>query len=124
MTPEQQQWMMVMKAESSSSPDRGTREPKWKPRRAAFRLITSQSFEFGVMGVIALNVLGMSLKYNRIEDNASYFFYYHHAMELFTYFYYAEALLKIFAMGFEYFRDGWCQFDFFLVCMAFLDQVR
>ena len=40
-----------------------------------------------------------------------------------SYFYYAECLLKIFALCCEYFRDGWCQFDFFLVCSALLDQV-
>ena len=122
MTPEQQQWVMAMKA-TNSNPNRGARQPTWGPRRAAFRLITSQPFEFGVMGVIALNVFGMSLKYYRMEEDVTYYFYYHHAMEIFTYFYYAEALLKIFALCCEYFRDGWCQFDFFLVCIALLDQV-
>lgn len=83
MTQEQQQWVMAMKA-TKSNPNRGAREPTWGPRRAAFRFINSKPFEFGVMGVIALNVFGMALKYHRMEDDGDYFFYYHHAMELFT----------------------------------------
>ena len=31
-------------------------------------------------------------------------------------------MLKIFGLGKFYFNDGWCRFDFFLVCTSFLDQ--
>jgi hypothetical protein len=74
------------------------------------------------MGVIGLNVLGMSLEYYRMEEDEKWYALYRNGMQLFTYFYYAEFLLKLFAMGGHYFRDMWCQFDFFLVCMSAMDQ--
>ena len=36
--------------------------------------------------------------------------------------YYAEAALKITALGGGYFADSWCRFDFFLVCTSLVDQ--
>ena len=121
MTPEQQQWVSAMKS-SSTSPSKGARAPQWGPRKAAFWLIKTNSFDIFTMSVISLNIFGMALEYYRIEDDEPYYTYYHTFMMGFTYFYYCEFVLKFFALGFNYFADSWCQFDFFLVCMAVLDQ--
>lgn len=122
MTQEQQQWIMAMKA-SNSKPSRGAREPQWGPRRFVYRLVQSQPFEFVVMGVVGLNVLGMALEYHHIEENEVLYMIYVPAMALFSYVYYSEALLKMFGLGpTNYIMDPWHRFDFFLVCMSVLDQ--
>jgi hypothetical protein len=43
-------------------------------------------------------------------------------MMCFTYFYYCECIIKIFGLRKYYFLDGWCRFDFFLVCTSIADQ--
>ena len=75
-------------------------------RRVAFRLVQSNAFEYFVMGVIALNVLAMAYDHHGIEDEPTYDSYVQ-LIKWFTYFYYCECLLKIFAMGSHYFQDGW-----------------
>ena len=48
---------------------------------------------------------------------------YNQVMLAFSYIYYVECVLKLSALGLDgYFGDGWCRFDFFLVCMSLLDQ--
>jgi len=121
MTPEQQQWVNAMKSANTNA-SRGAREPSWWPRKKAFRLITSQPFEFGVMGVIGLNVFGMALEYDRMDEDTAIYTVYRDYMLCFTYFYYAEFALKFFAMGCQYFQDAWCRFDFLLVCISAMDQ--
>ena len=103
MTPEQQQWVMTMKS-ANSNPDKGAREPSWGPRKAAFRLIMSKPFEFGVMGVIAVNIAGMAMDYHHIELDVEYYARYKSFMLFFSYFYYCECILKVFAMGCRYFQ--------------------
>ena len=94
---------------ANSSPSRGAREPEGLLRKLAFKLVMSRPFEFFVMGVIVLNVIGMALDYHRIEEDEVYYHHYTVAMLGFTYFYYAEFLLKWFAMGNRYFGDSWCR---------------
>ena len=124
MTPEQQQWADALKQTYQNQAVKTPKPPTWRPRRRAFRLVQSQPFEYGVMTVIVLNVLGMSLDHygNNPEDEPEFNFYYRNGMLFFTYFYYCEALLKIFALGTNYFADGWCRFDLFLVVVSLMDQ--
>ena len=98
------------------------REPQNAPQRAAFQLVQSRGFDFFVITVIILNVFGMALDYHGIEEDEAYYAYYTKGMLFFTYFYYCECALKILGLGTYYFNDGWCRFDFFLVCVSLLDQ--
>jgi len=120
MTPEQQQWVATMK-DSMTTKAEPKREPGWAPRKAAFRLVHSRPFDFTVIGVIIANVLAMSVDYHRIDESPAHV-YYTQGMMFFTYFYYGEFLIKIFALDCTYFADGWCRFDFFLVIVSIGDQ--
>ena len=58
-----------------------------------------------------------------IEQDAVNFGYYTQAMQTFGNIYYAECVLKLTGLGpSNYFGDGWCRFDFFLVSTSLLDQ--
>ena len=122
MTPEQQQWADSLKAtvaaQATISPKRPSPD---EPRRLmVFHLVTSESFNFLVIGVIIINVLAMAFEFEKMPDG--YEQAYDNFMMFFTYFYYCECALKIYGLGSFYFQDGWCRFDFFLVCTGFADQ--
>jgi hypothetical protein len=40
---------------------------------------------------------------------------------VFTSFFAIEAILKLLAFGFSYFKNNWNRFDFFVVCASFVD---
>ena len=122
MTPEQQQWMLAMKQGSGSKAVRIPRAPSNKFRALLFKLVMAQPFDMGIMGVIVANVALMASDFWQIERSASFMTVYTKGMVVFSYIYYCEAVLKITALGLNYFRDNWCRFDFFLVCTTLLDQ--
>ena len=105
-------------------------EPAGEGARAAHVAAAAQglparavaAFEYVVMTVIVLNVLGMALDHYGTPRTSPSSTSTTHGMLFFTYFYYCEALLKIFALGTNYFADGWCRFDFFLVVVSLMDQ--
>ena len=71
----------------------------------------------------SINVFSMALDYHRIDKDEPFNTYYGNFMMFFTYFYYCECVLKLTGLGpANYFGDGWCRFDFFLVVTGFLDQ--
>ena len=122
MTPEQQQWVAALKETVSNSANVAPREPQNAPQRAAFQLVQSRGFDFTVIGVILLNVFAMAMDYHRIDEDEPWNSYYKNLMMCFTYFYYCECVVKIFGLRKYYFQDGWCRFDFFLVCTSIADQ--
>ena len=122
MTPEQQQWADAIKAMANNSAQKAPKPPRGGPRLAAFNLVQSNGFNMLVMTVIGFNVLGMALDYYQMEQDPLIHWLYTRGMMFFTYFYYAECLLKLFALCCDYFADPWCQFDFFLVCVSLADQ--
>ncbi|KOO32786.1 sodium channel protein type 9 subunit alpha [Chrysochromulina tobinii] len=125
MTPEQTQWVNTIKGSSSEYANKAARKPRCDCcglRNRAFELVNSRAFEFFVMGVILTNTFGMTLDFWRVEEHPKYDEYYDGTMMCFTYFYYAEFLIKFFALGCHYFADGWCRFDFFLVSISAVDQ--
>ena len=123
MTPEQQQWADAMKNSLTGGAMRTPREPQNPVRRACFRLVRSEPFDYLVMGVIVLNVFGMACEYEGLHEDADYGWKYEAGMLFFSYFYYCECVLKLTGLGpANYFGDGWCRFDFFLVCVSLMDQ--
>ena len=122
MTPEQQQWVAALRETVNNKASVSPKAPVWGPRKLAFDLVQSRGFDFFVITVIILNVFGMAFDYHRIEENEAYAKMYTQGMMFFSYFYYAECTLKLFGLGKFYFADGWCRFDFFLVCTSLADQ--
>ena len=123
MTSEQQQWVHTLKQMGNLRAARTARMPTHPLRRWLFALVTSRPFDVLILGVVGANVLLMACDYWRIEEDAQVKAWYDGAMLTFSYIYYAEAALKASGLGLHnYFRDSWCRFDFFLVCVLFLDQ--
>ena len=113
MTPEQQQWADALKQTYQNTAVRTPKPPRWRPRLKVFRLITSKGFEYTVMTIIVLNVFGMALDHwgNNPIDEPEFHFFYKNGMLFFTYFYYLECVLKLFALGCDT-ADGWCRLTF------------
>ena len=124
MTMEQQQWVATVKAMLHKLPSRAVRVPEGKFRRAVFRLVTTTTFDGIISAVIMANVTVMALDYWQIERDEARYTLYEEAVDFFTWVFYAECAMKIFAMGAApYFGDNWCRFDFFLVFSAAVDDV-
>ena len=121
MTAGQQQWVQAMSGAMRSKAMRTIKKPTAWVRRL-FALVNSQPFEVFIMGVIICNVFTMAIDYYGMEADTAFYRKYNLAMTAFNYIYYVEATLKITAFGLGYFRDAWCQFDFFLVSTSLLDQ--
>lgn len=81
------------------------------------RVVMSELFELLVLGVVLLNVFVMGIQYfNAPED---YLRALEAVMDACTYFYVAEALLKMFGLGLDnYFYSAWNCFDCFLVVVT------
>ena len=124
MTPEQQQWASTIYAMARSLPKKVLRPPADSPlRQAAHRLVNARGFDALITCVIASNVGVMACNFWGIEEQPTRLLAYSRAMDAFSYIYYLECLLKVSGLGVDgYFRDGWCRFDFFLVCAALVDQ--
>ena len=122
MTPEQQQWVAALKETVSNNASVAPREPTNPAQKWAFGVVQSRTFDFTVISVILLNVFCMALDYHRIDEDEPWNTYYNNLMMFFSYFYYCECALKIFGLRKYYFIDGWCRFDFFLVCTSLADQ--
>jgi len=123
MTTEQQQWVDTMRAAAKQKPARGVRPPSDCARRVLFDLVTSSTFDGLVMSVIVANVALMACDYWGMDRQPRVLDAFNGALRTFGHIYYAEAVLKLLALGpGGYFRDGWCRFDFFLVCASAFDE--
>ena len=123
MTKEQQQWVEAMRAMAKQAPSRGIKPPSFGPCKWLYAVVTSQAFDGVITTVIIGNVLLMACNYWGIEQDASVHAAYEQAMRGFIFIYYGECALKVLALGLRgYFGDGWCRFDFFLVCTALVDD--
>ena len=109
-------------AESPPASPRGARRKlrrgARRARRFLFRVSHSASFEAGVMGVIVLNAGAMACEhYGQTQawtDALSGISYACTAVFI------AEAAIKLFAMGRNYFASRWNAFDFFCVATSVL----
>ena len=120
MTTGQAEWVATQRSIIAQRPLKAANAPAQEWRMGAFNLVTGTYFDLFIMGVIIANVLLMaSAHWNPSEGFATA---YSRSMAVFSYIYYCEAVLKITALGLNYFRDNWCRFDFFLVCTTLMDQ--
>jgi len=123
MTPSQQQWARAVRAAASSTAHCVIPKPKHPLRVTLFTIVTSRQVEGLIMCVIMANIGVMACDRWKFEEDQWAYNLYTNANFAFDYFYYAEAVLKMTAFGFDYFRDSWCQFDFTLVCLTLLHQL-
>eukprot|EP01063_Lacrimia_lanifica_P011536 TRINITY_DN18296_c0_g1_i1.p1 TRINITY_DN18296_c0_g1~~TRINITY_DN18296_c0_g1_i1.p1 ORF type:complete len:2174 (+),score=374.20 TRINITY_DN18296_c0_g1_i1:174-6695(+) len=78
-------------------------------------------FDAAVGLCIAANILVMGLEYHGMSDD--YALALHVTDYIFTFLFLAEAIVKITALGFNYFRIGWNQFDFLLVVSSIVEII-
>ena len=123
MTKEQQQWVNTMKAVVANRPIKVARIPSEPIRKFLYEIVTSDRFEMCVMTII-IGIIGvMSCDFWQIEKRPQPYFYFNKGLEYSAYFFYFECIIKILGLGVDgYFSDGWCRFDFALVCTTLLDQ--
>ena len=107
----------TMKGMSGLGPAKVVRPPKNPLRHTLYRLVNSTAFDSLISAVIIANIGAMTTDYWGIEQNEVDMRNYAKLTNAFATIYYAEAAIKLTALGCGgYFSNGWCQFDFFLVC--------
>uniref|UniRef100_A0A8C5V5Y2 Cation channel sperm-associated protein 1 n=1 Tax=Microcebus murinus TaxID=30608 RepID=A0A8C5V5Y2_MICMU len=89
-------------------------------RKMIWDLTHSLVFEFFIFFIICLNTIMLVVQtFAQVEIRGEWYFTVLDA--IFFSIYLLEALLKIIALGFSYFRDVWNNLDFFIVIVAMLD---
>ena len=95
---------------------------QWKPQAIVFGIVTNKKFDIVIMLFIGLNMLTMTLdRYGQSEmwsfalDNLNMGF-----IVIFT----SESILKIFALRQYYFKEPWNVFDFVVVILSILGELR
>lgn len=124
MTKEQQQWVETMQAMANQTPERGPRPAiDTAFGRFLYKVVTSYGFDAFIIFIIVSNVGLMASSYWQIELDTEVNELHLMLMRLFMYIYYVECVLKLAALGANYyFSDMWCRFDFFLIVVSLLDQ--
>jgi uncharacterized protein YjbI with pentapeptide repeats len=123
MTQEQQQWVDTMRAAAKLKPSSGARPPAGGVHRKIFDMVQSPPWEAGITIVILANVSLMACDYWDMDTQPEVLAAFNATLRGFGYIYYAEACIKLLALGpAGYFGDGWCRFDFFLVCASLIEE--
>lgn len=93
--------------------------PAQRWRLKVWKLVTSPTFEAGIIVIIVLNMVQMAMTYEGSSHTIDQF------MDItnliFTACFIVEAILKLFAFGWAYFGTSWNKFDFFVVVASILD---
>jgi len=109
---------MIIKAECphdiSNMPD-----PKNAFRRRIWKLVRSNPFDYVIMGTIILNVAQMAVGFEGQPASVDTFLQI--TNYIFTAVFIGEAILKLIAYGFSYFKTMWNKFDFFIVVTSIID---
>ena len=94
-------------------PKRINTEPKNKFRSFMFKISENKYFDYGILICISLNALLMCVNHVGIDPELV------RVMSLinrvFTSIFFAEMVIRLFAYGRNYFKDGWYVFDFTIV---------
>eukprot|EP00198_Chlamydomonas_reinhardtii_P012109 XP_001701446.1 voltage-gated Ca2+ channel, alpha subunit [Chlamydomonas reinhardtii] len=117
LTQQQQAWVSMQKVLAGVHMQHQPPPPRQKLRAAVHRVVTHSVFEGFIMAVIVVNVLFMAMVHADMslqwQDVMSY------TNLIFTVIFGLEALLKIVAFGpWNYLRDSWNAFDFFVVIIS------
>mmetsp|Transcript_19833 Transcript_19833/g.54746 ORF Transcript_19833/g.54746 Transcript_19833/m.54746 type:complete len:1775 (-) Transcript_19833:180-5504(-) len=118
LTDRQRQWIAVQRMLLKARPRRLILPGGSRCRQLALQLIGMREFEVAILGVIIANVVVMCTSYHgasvgvqRIQNNSNLVF-----LAIFM----AEATLKMYALRWLYFRDGWNTFDCTIVSGSLL----
>ncbi|XP_044513335.1 sodium channel protein type 10 subunit alpha-like [Gracilinanus agilis] len=121
MTEEQKKYYNAMKKLGSKKPQKPIPRPLNKYQGFVFDIVTQQAFDIAIMVLICLNMItmmvetdGQSEQKTKILNRINHFF-----VAVFT----AECVLKMFALRYYYFINGWNIFDFIVVILSIVSLV-
>jgi len=81
-----------------------------KFQRFFFKFVTNQKFEIAIMCIIAVNMIGMGAEYHGQPQSMNNALEY--INQLFIAIFTLEAILKLMALRWYYFKEPWNVFDF------------
>ena len=125
MTEQQKEWVETRKLVQASKPLREDSPPSGNIvsfiRGWAFKIVTHRFFELLILSLICANVLLMMfIVYLPPWRDPSYDL--SGAATLFSWIFFAEAMLKLFGLGpRRYFENSWNWFDFFVTAITMVD---
>jgi hypothetical protein len=120
MTKKEFEWVDIMKMIVNAKPElETTNVPKGKSFRFLHSIVTNKYFEFFIMGCIILNMVVMGITFE--GETATYTLALTYINFLFTGVFVIEAVLKLCAFGFTYFKSSWNIFDFIVVIGSIFD---
>eukprot|EP01065_Artemidia_motanka_P041499 TRINITY_DN5396_c0_g1_i1.p1 TRINITY_DN5396_c0_g1~~TRINITY_DN5396_c0_g1_i1.p1 ORF type:complete len:2034 (+),score=947.39 TRINITY_DN5396_c0_g1_i1:82-6183(+) len=112
-------YFYMMKLLLLMSPSYDMQPRKSRSALICHRVTSHKIFEHIIEVAIVLNIIVMTIQYHGMSDGLS------KATNVcdycFTFLFLVEALLKLWALGFAYFRDVWNRFDFFLVVSSLVE---
>jgi hypothetical protein len=92
------------------------------PKRLYYwKLVTSQPFDIGILGIIVLNIVQMGIMFE--NEPPVYTYLLDLSNYVFTLIFTAEAYFKLRAFSYRYFETTWNKFDFFIVITSLMDIV-
>ena len=121
LTSDQQHWIDITKKIPSESSNYGTNKwPSHPIRRFVYKIVSSNNFDFSILGIIFLNVIVMAIEYE--GASLEYLQTLEHFNLAFTSIFILESSLKIFAFGLKAFWfSPWNRFDSFVVAVSIFD---
>ena len=124
LTERQQKWLLVMQIVTLKRGARIPVPPDNPIRKKVFYFVTSYYFEMFIIGMIVCSVIAMGTNMYVVTMTPVH----KQALEVLNYIFcvvfVCECILKLFGLGVRrYFRDGWNDFDFVLVCFSIVDLV-
>ncbi|XP_074630746.1 sodium channel protein 1 brain-like isoform X1 [Acropora palmata] len=116
LTPGQRSWVNTIKKTYYRKPRRQFKRPQNKFRAWLFDLILQKKFEVFIMSIILTNMVTMMMEHNNQSEsftNALKYLNY-----IFTGIFIIEAVIRLIALRFDYFKLGWNVFDFTIVVFS------
>nr|QLB38371.1 Nav6-1 [Apolygus lucorum] len=121
MTEDQKKYYNAMKKMGSKKPLKAIPRPRWRPQAIVFEIVTDKKFDMIIMLFIGLNMLTMTL--DHYQQTEMFSFVLDMLNMIFIVVFSSECLLKIFALGYHYFKEPWNLFDFVVVILSMLGLV-
>ncbi|XP_078592375.1 sodium channel protein type 4 subunit alpha B-like isoform X2 [Branchiostoma floridae x Branchiostoma japonicum] len=121
LTETQRKYYNAMRKLGSKKPQKTINRPKNKCQAALFDFVSSKGFEIGIVILIMLNMVAMAVEHYKQSDTVTYVLALVNIV--FTSIFTVEAVLKIIAYRWHYFRVAWNVFDFIVVLLSILGLI-
>ena len=95
---------------------------QWKPQAIVFGIVTNKKFDMIIMGFIGVNMLTMTL--DHYDQDKMWSFALDNLNLGFIVIFSTECILKIFSLRQYYFKEPWNVFDFIVVILSILGNLR